>query len=213
MLGILHLQVVHSATRKRWWIGARRSSSWYRQCSLIYFRSFLKGLFAKQTPPPPKESVHDAVIIPEATAGWFSLLTFGWMTPLLSLGYARPLEAPDLYKLQDHRSATAIADKINASFEARQKKADAYNARLASGEVKPGWRAVWWFIRGNRKEREKRWRDVTGKKKASLAYALNDSVKWWFWSAGILKVISDTAQVTSPLLVKVIPPQFSSFLN
>jgi hypothetical protein len=91
-----------------------------------------------------------------------------------------------------------------ASFEARRKKADAYNARLASGEEKPGWRTVWWMLRGNRKEREKRWRDVDGKKKASLVWAMNDSVKWWFWSAGILKVVGDTAQVTSPLVVKVI---------
>ena len=125
------------------------------------------------------------------------------MTPILSLGYARPLEAPDLYKLPDSRSAAFIANKIVTSFEARQEKANSYNTRLANGEVKPGWRAIWWSIRGNRNEREKHWREVSGKKKASLAYAMNDSVKWWFWSAGIMKVIGDTAQVTSPLLVKV----------
>jgi hypothetical protein len=28
--------------------------------------------------------------------------------------------------------------------------------------------------------------------------AMNDSVKWWFWSSGILKVLNDTAPVTSP---------------
>jgi hypothetical protein len=163
-------------------------------------------LFAKEKPSAPQGSVNDAALLPEATAGWFSLVTFTWMTPLLSLGYARPLEASDLYKLQDNRSAAYIADKINTSYEARKKKADAYNVRLANGEINPGWRVVWWSIRRNRKDRERKWREVTGRKKASLTYALNDSVKWWFWSAGILKLIGDIAQVTSPLLVKVCVP-------
>ncbi|KAG7096565.1 hypothetical protein E1B28_003986 [Marasmius oreades] len=33
---------------------------------------------------------------------------------------------------------------------------------------------------------------------------MNDSVKWWFWSGGLFKVLGDTAQITSPLLVKAI---------
>lgn len=118
-------------------------------------------------------------MIPEATAKWYSLVTFGWITPLLSLGFARPLEASDLYKLQEHRSAAYIADRISASFDARKKKADEYNASLAKGEVKPGWRIIWWTLRGNRAVREKQWREVTGKRKASLIFAMNDSVKWW----------------------------------
>ncbi|KDQ57208.1 hypothetical protein JAAARDRAFT_35814 [Jaapia argillacea MUCL 33604] len=143
-------------------------------------------------------------MIPEASAGWFSLLTFQWITHLLAVGYVRPLEAPDLYKLQDNRSAAIIAEKILISFEARRTKAEAYNTRLASGEVSPGLKGLWWSLRGNREEREKKWREVDGKRKASLVFAMNDSVKWWFWSAGVLKVIADTAQITSPLLVKAI---------
>jgi len=33
-------------------------------------------------------------------ASWFSLLTFGWMNSLMTLGYARPSEASGLWKLQ-----------------------------------------------------------------------------------------------------------------
>ena len=132
-----------------------------------------------KNPPPPKESVDDSDMIPEATAGWLSLVTFQWITPLLTLGYARPLEAPDLYKLQDDRAAAYIADRILASFDARRVQADEFNARLANGDVKPGWRAVWWTIRGNKAEREKKWREKDGKKHPSLALAMNDSVKWW----------------------------------
>ncbi|TFK46118.1 ABC transporter [Heliocybe sulcata] len=144
-------------------------------------------------------------MIPEASAGWFSILTFGWITHLLAVGYARPLESNDLYKLQPERSAALISETILASFDRRRQKAEAYNAQLASGEIKPGLRrALWWTLRGNRKERERQWREKDGRKKASLVWAMNDSVKWWFWSGGIMKVISDTAQVTSPLIVKAL---------
>jgi hypothetical protein len=67
-------------------------------------------------------------MLPEVTAGWFGLATFGWMTPLMTLGYSRPLEAPDLYKLPDNRSSAYIADQILASFDARRKKAEEYNS-------------------------------------------------------------------------------------
>jgi hypothetical protein len=155
------------------------------------------------SPPPPKKSVHEAVLTPEATAGFVSLLWFSWITPLLSLGFARPLEAPDLYKLQEGRGASLIASAIEKSYDTRRTKAAEYNERLAKGEIGPGLKGLWWSIRGVRAEREKQWREKDGKRRASLVLAMNDSVFWWFWSGGILKVISDTAQITSPLVVKV----------
>lgn len=151
-------------------------------------------------------------MIPEATANFFNLVTFGWIGPLLSLGYARPLEATDLWKLQEGRGAAHVASLITESFTRRLREAEEYNKRLANGEVKPGLKGVWWSIRGKREEKEREWREKTGKKKASLAWALNDSVKWWFWSAGLLKVVGDTAQVTSPLVVKV-RPMFANLLT
>ncbi|KAG2341335.1 ABC transporter [Suillus weaverae] len=162
-------------------------------------------LFGKNgSPPPPKKSIHDADLIPEATAGFVSLLWFTWITPLLSLGYARPLESSDLYRLQEERGALPIADAILISFKTRQKKAAEYNERLTKGEIGPGLKGLWWSIRGVRAEREKQWREKDGKRKASLILAMNDSIFWWFWSAGVLKVIGDTAQITSPLVVKAI---------
>ena len=138
------------------------------------------------------------------TAGWFSLLTFSWMNGLMTLGYARPLQASDLWKLQEHRSSGVIANTILDSFEARRKKADEYNTRLANGEIKPPLRLrLMSALRGHREERLKQWMEKDGKKQPSLALAINDSIKWWFWSAGIMKVASDTAQATNPLVLKV----------
>jgi hypothetical protein len=64
------------------------------------------------------------------------------MTHILALGYARPLTQTDLYKLQDTRSSTIITDRIVESFERRRKVAEEYNAKLASGEIKPSFRQV-----------------------------------------------------------------------
>ncbi|KAI0768063.1 P-loop containing nucleoside triphosphate hydrolase protein [Trametes elegans] len=153
--------------------------------------------------PAPKASLDEADIIPEVHAGWWSILTFGWITNLMALGYARPLEASDLYKLQDSRAAAVVADKITKSFEARQAAAAEYNARLENGQISPGLKGLWWSLRGNRAERERRWREKDGKKRASLTLALNDSIKWWFWTGGLMKLVADCAQVCSPLLVKV----------
>ena len=159
--------------------------------------------FTSQTPEPPIKSLDDARIIPEATASLFSLITFSWIGPLLYLGYARPLEATDLYKLQSERGAAYIADQITESFSRRMKAANEYNEKLENGEIKPGLKVLWWTILGNREAKEKKWRDETGRKKPSIVLAMNDSIKWWFWSAGLFKIVGDTAQVTSPLVVKV----------
>ncbi|VDB84771.1 unnamed protein product [Peniophora sp. CBMAI 1063] len=165
----------------------------------------IKGYFIPLNPPPPKASLDDALPIPESSASWFSLLTFNWISSLMALGYARPLEATDLWQLQEHRSSAVIADRINASFDARVKQAAEYNARLASGEIRPSIKQrVWWTLRRQRAEREKRWREVDGKRKPSLTLSMNDAIFAWFWSGGILKVIGDTAQVTSPLVVKAL---------
>ncbi|KAJ8692856.1 hypothetical protein PTI98_010127 [Pleurotus ostreatus] len=158
-----------------------------------------------KAPPPPKGSIDDAETIPEVKASWISLITFGWITPLLVLGYLRPLEASDLYKLQADRSSAYVAEKIVTSYDRRRKEADEYNMRLRNGDVKPPvWKKLWWILRRDSKAREERWRDFDGKRRASLVMAMNDSVKWWFWSGGILKILGDGAQITSPLLVKAI---------
>ena len=93
------------------------------------------------------------------------------------------------------------------------KIANEYNEKLANGDIKPGLKAIWWTILGNREAKEKRWRDETGKKNPSIVLAMNDSIKWWFWSAALFKIVGDTALVTSPLIVKVrlFLPTSSSF--
>lgn len=110
-------------------------------------------------PPLPGGTLDDRPVIPDAYAGWFSLITFSWITPILNLGYARPLETTDLWKMDETRMSHVYADRILASFDRRQKAADAYNTRLANGEIGPGMKGLWWSLRGTRAEREKQWRE------------------------------------------------------
>ena len=111
-----------------------------------HIRRYVRVPFTStKPPPPPKASVEESELIPEAKANWFSLVTFEWVSPLLALGYARPLEAPDLWRLQDERGSAVIAEQIIASFDRRTVEAAEFNGRLANGEIKPGLRKLWWM--------------------------------------------------------------------
>ena len=141
--------------------------------------------FVSTKPPPsPPQSLDDATYLPETTVSFYSLTTFGWITPLLCLGYVHPLEATDLYKLPPDRGASHISDLITNSFLRRIQQAEKYNERLVNGEIGPGIKGIWWSVTGKREEKEREWKEKTGKRKASLVWAMNDSVKWWFWSGG-----------------------------
>eukprot|EP00041_Stephanoeca_diplocostata_P034518 m.1181405 g.1181405 ORF g.1181405 m.1181405 type:complete len:419 (-) comp24534_c0_seq7:4496-5752(-) len=68
-------------------------------------------------PVAPPQSLQEAQAClqecPEARAGLWSTITFSWMTPMISLGYKRPLENSDVWKLSsgDH------AQQIRARFQ------------------------------------------------------------------------------------------------
>ncbi|KAI0914134.1 ABC transporter family protein [Ustulina deusta] len=73
-------------------------------------------------PPVPKERLESG----EVRAGFFSRLTFQWMAPLMSVGYKRPLEQGDLWKVNPKRSVDTMARKCAESFERRVKNGDKY---------------------------------------------------------------------------------------
>ncbi|KAF2969808.1 hypothetical protein GQX73_g3732 [Xylaria multiplex] len=73
-------------------------------------------------PPVPKERQESR----EASAGFFSKLTFQWMAPLMNTGYKRPLEQGDLWKVNPKRSVDIMASKCSESFERRVKNGDKY---------------------------------------------------------------------------------------
>ena len=102
--------------RDRWWYVLLRSSS-----SRQLWRP-------RKKPPSPPRRLQDAPVTPFATASIFSQLTFSWITPLMVLGYQRPLQATDLWKLPDEQASLAMSMTFLASLDRRQKAAAEWNA-------------------------------------------------------------------------------------
>jgi ATP-binding cassette subfamily C (CFTR/MRP) protein 1 len=136
-----------------------------------------------------------AEVTPLATASFFSIITFAWIAPILTIGATRPLIKEDLWRLDDDRKVDILADRLWENFLKRKQKVEEWNVKVENGEIgKSGLRRFWWRVKGN----------PDGKKKIGLAGALSDTFFWSFWTAGFIKVISDTLQVTSPLVTKAI---------
>lgn len=105
-----------------------------------------------------------------------------------------------MYISDDKRTAEFLSTKFDDSWARRVKTAEAYNARLESGEIQPGLlKRAKWTLRAatqngtggytlRRQTIEQEWREKSGRKEASLAWALNDVFGFDFWCAGLFKV-------------------------
>ncbi|KAI0342890.1 ABC protein [Trametopsis cervina] len=182
---------------------------------LRYRKQWWQLWLPKDPPPPAPASLDDAKYIPLATASILSMLAYTWITPIMTLGYQRTLQATDLWKLDSSREAGPLGDKLDEAWDRRVREAEDWNARLDRGEIRPGMfkRAKWSLqalkTRGTsyaerRELLEKRWREHDGRKEASLAWALNDTFGLSFWLGGLFKVLGDTSQLMGPLLVKAV---------
>lgn len=111
---------------------------------------------------------------------------------MITLGYQRPLQAPDLWRMDPSREARLLSTQLDEAWARRVAKAKEWNARLASGEIKPSifqrseWYAKSLVGKGSYSEQEVRWRTVDGKRHASLTWALNDVLGRAFWAGGAL---------------------------
>ncbi|CAK7215089.1 hypothetical protein SCUCBS95973_002360 [Sporothrix curviconia] len=129
-------------------------------------------------------SNHDTydTVTPEARAGFLSLLAFHWLDTLLRTGYSRPLQADDLYDLADSCLAIDHAERLEkawaAQLEANQKRKPA-GRWLA-------WRPFWARRNSNA---------------TVLALALSDVCFKRFWTGGLLRMLGDSTQMLSPLLI------------
>ncbi|KAF8896584.1 P-loop containing nucleoside triphosphate hydrolase protein [Infundibulicybe gibba] len=166
----------------------------------------------KHHPPPAPSSFSAASMIPVVNASLFSQLTYRWITPIMVLGYQRTLQAPDLWKLDESRECGFLSAKLDESWDRRVREANDWNARLTKGEIRPGYlKRFKWRLKALASGRdysshfailEQKWRDIDGRKEASLAWALNDTFAKSFWIGGAFKVFGDTTQLLGPLLVK-----------
>ena len=167
---------------------------------------YAKVPFVSASAPPPKIISDDTQLsmTPEATASWPSLITFGWLGDLLSLGYARPLEKSDLYRLPPTRDSATYATRIERAFQRRKAHADKINVKIDNRELKPPLRLrLVWALVGNSASRYDAWIANHPRAEPSLVLALNDAVFWWLWIGGALKLLADVGTVCAPLLIRV----------
>jgi hypothetical protein len=141
----------------------------------------------------------DAKEIPLAHASFLNKLGFFWIQPLLVLGYRRTLVAEDLWKMDPTREAEHLADLFEENFYRRKRDVEAWNAALDNGTFRPSpLRKAWWWtfhaLTG--------FGSVDGKKEVGMVWALSDTFRWEFWSAGLFKIVGDVAQTTAPLLTR-----------
>lgn len=183
----------------------------------------------KNGPPPPPSTLDEAPEIPLAQASLFSQLTYTWVTPLMTLGYQRPLMATDLWKMDKSREAGPLGEKFMKAYAKREVAAKEYNAKLVDPVVpvppsryqRLKWQAEL-AVHSRRhtlltrplgtahrtraqelQALEEDWRQVSGRRQASIVMSLNDTLTG-FWAGGIFKVVGDTAQLMAPLLTKAL---------
>ncbi|KAI0843074.1 P-loop containing nucleoside triphosphate hydrolase protein [Hypoxylon sp. FL0890] len=95
--------LIHSDTRDRADPSIEGRKAWFPRLNI--FRSGV-------APPAPEART----VCPEASASWFSRLTFSWVKPLLSVGRKRSLEANDIWLVNPDRSIEVLNRKFEASF-------------------------------------------------------------------------------------------------
>ncbi|KAG8405028.1 ATP-binding cassette transporter yor1 [Metarhizium acridum] len=83
-----------------------KAKPWYRQINPLRWGG---------VPPVPKERI----VSREYTAGFFSKLTFQWMTPLMTTGYKRQLEKADIWQVNPDRAVEPLTQKVKESFHRR----------------------------------------------------------------------------------------------
>lgn len=162
-------------------------------------------------PSPAPKSLDEATVLPLANAGILSMLTYHWLSPIMKLGYQRTLQATDLWKMDPSRESTLLTERFDESWARRRAVADEWNARLEKGELSPSlrlkvtWMLRWMFWKGRSvDEMERSWRLKDGRKRASIAWALNDVLGWEFCVGGIFKVVGDTSQLMGPIIMKAL---------
>ncbi|KAI0701717.1 multidrug resistance-associated ABC transporter [Earliella scabrosa] len=169
-------------------------------------------MFKLFNPAPAPPAYGHGEVIPEVKASPFSRLFFFWLNPLLSVGFSRPLEKDDLWSLPSKRLTAKLSTDVEKAFYARcpsqERPTFLYETDIDGGDVarqaseakeeahvdpqKP---------EGADATKEK---DASPAKEPSLAGALHDVFWRQFWVAGVLNLISDTLNTTTPLVNQVL---------
>ncbi|KAI9767561.1 MAG: hypothetical protein M1840_005598 [Geoglossum simile] len=99
-----------------------RQRKWYRR---------LNPLKWGPIPPVPEEQS----VSREVNASILSIITFQWMSPLMKVGYRRPLELNDIWLVNPSRTVEGLSAKLQSSFRKRVTRGDKYPLLWAMHET------------------------------------------------------------------------------
>lgn len=134
-------------------------------------------------------------VSPEDSAGWLSKATWHWLTPLLFLGYRRPLENGDVFALPETYRAEALADSFERAWKAELEKW--IRSDLVDGS---GQRRVKWTPRNP--DRPPAFFFGLIKHSEPSVLAACSTIFWkQFAAAGAMRFVSDATQVVNPILL------------
>ncbi|KAI8970550.1 multidrug resistance-associated ABC transporter [Trametes punicea] len=177
-------------------------------------------------PKPAPPAFGEGKVVPETKASPLSRLIFSWLDPFLSVGFSRPLQKEDFWELPESRLTgnltervekafyrrcppaerpVFVDDRIHGSFEDEERPSDV--SSQISNSTKHGTAEKSDLKVADKPSLQdadrKRAETADGKQPkydSSLLKALH-SVFWFqWWSAGILKLCSDTLNTTTPLV-------------
>ncbi|ELU40989.1 cadmium ion transporter [Rhizoctonia solani AG-1 IA] len=189
-------------------------------CTHLRLLLMAKNLFQKLWhPDPASPNFAEGKTVPDVDANVFSQFTFWWLTPLLRVGWSRPLQSEDLWDLNTQKQASVCGDRIERLFYERcpprkrpsymrpfannivpeaeredLEKAEASSCEAATmGEKRPQIEAPWIPLFNH-----------INKWDQSLLRALNRAFFWRFWTAGLFKGVADVLNATTPVVTRLL---------
>ncbi|KAJ5294250.1 hypothetical protein N7508_009071 [Penicillium antarcticum] len=108
------LQVVVADEKARAALSSRSSSESKEEPKKKWYQK-LNPLRLQKIPPIPTERSTSH----EHGASFFSIISFQWMSPLMKVGYLRPLELQDIWTVNPDRAVDVLSARLDAALEKR----------------------------------------------------------------------------------------------
>ena len=144
------------------------------------------------------------IVVPEKNAeeraGLVSRLLFLWLSPLVSLGYERPLELDDLPELSPLNSCGVCGNEFQTAWTAAQREAEDENQRRAKERAENVREEGKYADEGSPKGGDGGGEDEKPVE-ASLLRVLWGFIRSGMIESGVIKFLHDILQFTPPLLL------------
>ncbi|KAG7440774.1 uncharacterized protein BT62DRAFT_572551 [Guyanagaster necrorhizus] len=155
-------------------------------------------------PPPSPPAFPGDHVLPEQDTTILLRLIIHWLSPLLSVGFPRPLEKEDLWQLPQKHTTGSVTDDVEINFYSRcppEQRPFPLRHKLPNDAEVPD-------SKESLDDAENRAPDAkrksTIKYDSSLTKALHRTFFVRFWSAGVCKPVGDTLKTATPLVTKLL---------